>query len=65
MTKTSERNETCGALVNYTNIMVCENDGLREMCDEDFSELDAQVICRQLGNSTVGKLVYVLQVGYG
>ena len=65
MTKTSERNETCGTLVNYTNIIVCENDGWREMCDEDFNKLDAQVICRQLGNSTVGKLVYVLQVGYG
>ena len=65
VTKTSERNETCGALVNYTNIMVCEGDGWREMCDGDFSKLDAQVICWQLGNSTVGKLVYALQVGYG
>ena len=65
MTKTSERNETCGILVNYTNIMVCENDGWREICDGEFSKLDAQVICRQLGISTIGKLVYVLQVGYG
>ena len=62
MTKTSERNETCGTLVNYTNIMVCEDDGWREMCDGEFSKLDAQVICRQLGISIVGKLMYGLQL---
>ena len=50
----SERNETCGIVVNYTSIEVCESGGWREICDGDFTEQDAQVVCRQLGFSSIG-----------
>ena len=44
----------CGVVVNYTSIEVCQRDGWREICDEDFTKQDAQVVCRQLGFSAIG-----------
>ena len=52
----SERmNGTC-VVVNLTNVEVCESDGWREICDADFTDLDARVICRQLNYSDIGKV---------
>ena len=41
-------------VVNYTNIEVCEDDGWRGICDRNFTEQDAQVICRKLVFSAMG-----------
>ena len=49
-----ENNGSC-VIVNLTNINVCESDGWRELCDGHLSDKDAQVICRELGYSDVGR----------
>ena len=51
-------NGTC-VIVNLTNIEVCEDSGWREICDADFTDDDATVICRQLNHSDIGKLVKI------
>ena len=50
-------NESC-TIVNLTNIEVCESDGWRVLCDTDLSERDAQVICRELGYSDIGRYIW-------
>ena len=47
-------NGTC-FVVNLTSIEVCENGGWREICDADFTDNDAEVICRQQNYSDIGK----------
>ena len=55
MSVDSERiNGTC-FVVNLTSIEVCEDSGWREICDADFTDDDAEVICRQLNYSDIGK----------
>ena len=49
-------NRTCGVM-NLTNIEVCEDNGWREICDADFTNSDAEVICRQLNYSGIGKFL--------
>ena len=53
-TEQGQRNDTCGVVVNYTNIEVCEGDGWREVCDETFTQQDAKVVCWQLNFSDIG-----------
>ena len=48
------------SIVNLTNIEVCESDGWRELCDTDLSDSDAQVICRQLGYSDIGRFMMMM-----
>ena len=52
----NQRNEICGMVVNYTTIEVCESGEWREICDATFTREDAQVVCRHLGFSAIGKL---------
>ena len=56
----SQHNETCGVVVNYTTIKVCEDGIWREICDGNFTQEDAQVICRELGHSAIRKLAHNL-----
>ena len=47
---------------------ICESNGWREICDGDFTQQDAQVICWQLGFSAIGTWysVHVMRQGtYG
>ena len=44
----------CRTVVDFTKIEVCEEDGLREICD--FTQQDAEVLCRQLSFSDTGSL---------
>ena len=36
-------------------VQVCENYGWRDICDADFTDNDAKVICRQLSYSDIGE----------
>ena len=56
----SQRNEICRIVMNYTTIEVCDNGGWREICDANFTQEDAQVICRELEFSAIGKLAHLL-----
>ena len=40
--------------VVYLLVQVCENYGWRDICDADFTDNDAKVICRQLSYSDIG-----------
>ena len=44
--------------MNITTIEVCEGGKWREICDATFTQQDAQVICRQLEFSAIGKLAH-------
>ena len=55
-TESLQTNGTC-TVVNLTNIQVCENGGWREICDEDFTDNDAKVICRELNYSDIGEFL--------
>ena len=54
----SQRNETCRTVVNFTTIAVCEEDSnelkWREICDETFTQQDANVLCKDRGFSDTG-----------
>ena len=54
----SQRNDACGVVMNITTIEVCEGGKWREICDATFTQQDAQVICRQLEFSAIGKLAH-------
>ena len=56
----SRRYETCGVVKNITTIQVCENSQWKEICDGNFTQEDAQVICRDLGLSAIRKLAHDL-----
>ena len=61
----SRRYETCGVVKNITTIEVCENGRWKEICDGNFTQEDAQVICRDLGLSAIRKLAHDLfQIGH-
>ena len=56
----SRRSETCGVVKNITTIEECENGQWKEICDRNFTQEDAQVICRDLGLSAIRKLAHDL-----